>query len=985
MRSSIRLSICLVLFAALSGCVNPPPPAPDTGSAATSPVAKPSVVARSSAAGAAPDPAARPEVLSQAALRGLSSVAVPGGIALSAAKNESAAFLLQIDAAADARLVIDAPAGPGGKIDLASFRAYQVLPVPVDVNRAGFVRHTGMPAAVESLPRALLPLKIEGDAIPLGQLRDPRAPAKSAARGAGSGQKLLIWIDVRIPIATTAGLYNGRLVVRRGSELASLRMDLDVLDFAVGDDRRLQMVGQLDWDTLRRHWPERFEVVRPHLLNRNEPATKSAVVLLDQLQTLAQDHRLQVHVPRLQPTVKWPINGESPKIDWTDYDSLVEPWLNGTAFADGMPLGFWPLPKIDLLDNIPRAARLQYYAAAAAHFDQREWLTRAPAVLEKSTPGRANVSERLVMSAEAARLMAAHPRIRVMLPLEPDELQIAVGPDTIDPATTARLRCVAPGLISASPLRRWPKELKEPENWLRTDMRGLIPYVGAGGDEGDVRTWAWAAFLRSARLIDWGRCLPSAGDLTTPADPNELVWFYPGSWFGVEGVVPTVQLKWLRRAQQDFEYLSLAAERGSVINVLPMARLLSKPVEIQPGQSPDPTYSLLIGTADPAAWPTAQTLLSRIIALRGPGIEPDENKIAAVNLDTLHWMEPLEQPVIVPRTTRWTVGVAGDAGGVPWANLQLGVDIYNASDTTPDENNLQFEAPLPPGWEVQPAPVAVPKLSGFHVRRQTLNARVDPARPRPAKHAPIQLQFRSGFSGQTTPMQFIAPAAVTQRRVQPLAINGSIEDWTSDDAIGLGPLVKMMNRPAVQRHELERAARPCDVYTGWSNTDFYVAFRAEGLSATRDVLAARNFVDYQFRRAWSEDVCQVLVQAMYSDGTVGPLVHLSLKPGGNLWAERRGDTRLSVEPWQNLQTATRYATTLEKDVWRGEMAIPWASLIAEEKTAALAAEGKPNLPVMLRFNFSTHLRATGESASWAGPVDSSRDENFTGVLVLKEP
>ena len=129
----------------------------------------------------------------------------------------------------------------------------------------------------------------------------------------------------------------------------------------------------------------------------------------------------------------------------------------------------------------------------------------------------------------------------------------------------------------------------------------------------------------------------------------------------------------------------------------------------------------------------------------------------------------------------------------------------------------------------------------------------------------------------------------------------------------------------------------------------------------------------------------MLVQAMYTDGTVGPLVHLSLKPGGNLWAEQRGDSRTSVEPWRNLEIAPRYTTTLEGNVWRGELAIPWTALIASEKTAALAAEGKPNLPVMLKFNFSTHLRETGESASWAGPLDSSRDDSFTGVLVLKEP
>src|SRR5688500_14399048 len=36
--------------------------------------------------------------------------------------------------------------------------AYQIVSMPVDVNRAGYVRHTGSTTAVSDLPRALLPL-----------------------------------------------------------------------------------------------------------------------------------------------------------------------------------------------------------------------------------------------------------------------------------------------------------------------------------------------------------------------------------------------------------------------------------------------------------------------------------------------------------------------------------------------------------------------------------------------------------------------------------------------------------------------------------------------------------------------------------------------------------------------------------------------------------------------------------------------------------
>ena len=71
-----------------------------------------------------------------------------------------------------------------------------------------------------------------------------------------------------------------------------------------------------------------------------------------------------------------------------------------------------------------------------------------------------------------------------------------------------------------------------------------------------------------------------------------------------------------------------------------------------------------------------------------------------------------------------------------------------------------------------------------------------------------------------------------------------------------------------------------------------------------------------------------------------------------------------------------YAPTVDEADWRGELAIPWKALNNDP------AKGRP---VMLRFNFVQHKTLTGESASWAGPIDTGRDENFTGVLLIREP
>ena len=76
-----------------------------------------------------------------------------------------------------------------------------------------------------------------------------------------------------------------------------------------------------------------------------------------------------------------------------------------------------------------------------------------------------------------------------------------------------------PGIVFTSPIQNWPSSVARPDRWMRTDLTGVIPYVGAGGDERDVRLWAWLSFLPlpppafgvrygPIRFIRWTGALP---------------------------------------------------------------------------------------------------------------------------------------------------------------------------------------------------------------------------------------------------------------------------------------------------------------------------------------------------------------------------------------------------------------------------------------------------------------------------------------------
>jgi hypothetical protein len=946
-------------------------------------------------------PPAPPLALSAVDLsNAVSPVRQPRGIQLAAARNEYASFVLQVG-----------PRVPGARYTLhlsaperspvANVEVSQVLSMAVDVNRAGYVRHTGQHASRGELPRALLPMPSDADgAVDLSRLRDASRP-RDAAAAAPNTEPCLLWVDVRVPADAPPGEYSAQCeAISNGEIVATVPLTMTVHDFTLPPERHLQVVGRLDWADLVRLYPDRFEAIRARLMNRTDERHAGAVKVIDTLIALAHRHRTSVVAPGLQPTVKWPPNAP-PEVDWSDFDSLVGPWLTGEAFPDRIPIGVWPLPEGERLGQYGRASQLQYWSLAATHFDQNDWLDRAPVWVEKVTPGKATDAESAELSRMAAETLAVHNRVRVAVPLETDQLRVAdasgVGGDApagkprqIDPSATPRLWAAAPGLVSAPPMRIWPEAAERPRQYLRTDMPALVPYVGAGGDERDVRLWAWLAFLRNSSLINFADALPSLTDPTEPADPNELIWFYPGEWFGLSEPVPTIQLKWLRRAQQDYEYLWLAREQGNRlarVNTLLMSQLIAKPVEIQPGQNPDPSYALMSGTTNQAVWDEAQRLLAQMIALRPrqAGAQP-QAQVDPVEIEMLRWAEPQERPLLMARTAEW-IGEQNNDGG-PSLHLKVGVDIYNASATTPEENLLGWTL-VPPGWQIDPQPITVPVLQTYNVRRAMLESVFDLNKVTAAARTPMEMTFTNGHNrDRTATLPVVLPIATSDRREGVIRNDGRLDDdWDEADLVHQGNLVKMLSRPSLQRQKLEYAEVPSKVYTCWAGANFYVAFDLAGVSVAK-VAAAQNFVDYQFRRAWGQDLCEILLQPLGEGGMPGPVLHVVCKPNGSIWVERKTPALPESAPvgdkaWQEVEGRIQYTARVEGDAWRGEVSIPWRAILSAAGANPSAEVGEP--PALMRFNFAQHRTATGESATWAGPVDFGRDENLMGILYLRDP
>ena len=168
---------------------------------------------------------------------------------------------------------------------------------------------------------------------------------------------------------------------------------------------------------------------------------------------------------------------------------------------------------------------------------------------------------------------------------------------------------------------------------------------------------------------------------------------------------------------------------------------------------------------------------------------------------------------------------------------------------------------------------------------------------------------------------------------------------------------------------------PVRIYTAWAEENFYVAFKVGGVD-TQGMLNTSNMVNYQFRRAWGEDLCQILIQGVFDGNTLGPTLHVVCKRNAP-WVERKEAGAVGDEAWHSWDgSAVRYAARIDPTTgdWRGEVAIPWTAICPPGRTR----------PPLLRFNFIQHQAKGGQTTSWAGPIDFGRDDRMMGILSLQE-
>jgi hypothetical protein len=301
--------------------------------------------------------------------------AVTGRIRVTAARRDTADFQLIIRKAGTELAGIDVRSSSlqGGSGVLSGARVHFFL--------AGYIEEKGV-----FYPDVLVPFGAGGVtpfSIPHG------VPSLAVVPGQ---ENQTVWVDIDVPAGTAAGLYTGTVTVAAraagGREVArSLALELEVPDITLPAERSAAVA---------------LDVYGGIIKGLKMDKTPDDMIALErQFYRLAREHRMFVNAIRF-PQSGAPRQGYLPdfqrnekgelQADWTGFDKRYGPYLDGTAFDDGMPVEqfclyfnqYWPAeqwPTSDFLDPASRSPEKTRYEAAwmeygreyIRHFREKGW------------------------------------------------------------------------------------------------------------------------------------------------------------------------------------------------------------------------------------------------------------------------------------------------------------------------------------------------------------------------------------------------------------------------------------------------------------------------------------------------------------------------------------------------------------------------------------------------------------------------------------
>ncbi len=882
-------------------------------------------------------------------------------VGLFSAGNETVSFQLVADA-------LDAPVDElnvhfsdltgltGHTIAAGQIELFRMWPVEVTDFPAWYLRLSRRPPAPGRRYDALIPAD---------------APRHGAPFTLARGERLAMWVDVAVPADAAAGDYTGTITLtgRAGGGGAtvtrSLTLNLRVLDFVLPGTQPMPVLAAFDHQTLFRHIlsgdGDRYV---PVWMDRDDPRVAKALVVYRQLMTLARRHRLDLCDTALRPVIKRD-RGGGLRFHWAEYDAIVKPYLDGTAFGNRIGTPAWPAPLAEHWLDPARYGGVDsdaYLATAdailaetMAHFKQMGFADRLFA-----WPIRRQVSRDTY-----GRYVAMARRIRVLAPELPILTELPPDPPAdmfwkVPPEFAKLFDMLAPPAELLRPRKRERLGTDRPLSgvYLAPGKPPYGPPLTLLASPADMRALPWLAYSHRLRGL-WMPDVLGWDAAPHPRQENQrLRLFHPGRLAGLEGVLPSLRLKHLRRGLQDIAYLSLLRQwgRGDVADDI--ARSMARYVGLDAAGDHhlDPRLNGWVG--DGLSWQMARRLLGTEVAA---AIHPDRAEALDLLAQRLA-RQRFSQAVRTVRIERIRTRVSEGDEGRPL--VQIFVDVCNEL-SRPAAVALKLPAP-PEGYKRIQAADRIDALAPL--QRRTLELAFTCNRPDTNSAGkmvvPMHLQIDDAeptVVSANVPVLAVAPTAKT------ITVDGSLADWPARAGNAAQQFVLIGRRGRVGEG---LAKRQTTVLVLHGRDHLYLAFRCRRPKGAPLVARAANNVRYDQLLPVGED----MVEAIFDPGARGQhpedLYRLIVKANG-ICITAKGipsDPPLGLTgPWPApVQVAVRKSP----DDWVAEVAIP------------LSAFGSEGLARRWGVNFARYSTQGAEASSWAGPPRSYYHPRNLGTLLL---
>jgi len=551
-------------------------------------------------------------------------------VALAGARNEVLAFQLQIESDGpleDVSVEVSELKGPGAFPAGESVRLFKEWYVEVKRPSHG----DASPVGFDSLgpgwyPDALIPL--DRPVKPeFGMPFD--LPDKA---NAVPGQRVQgIWVDVYVPRDQAPGVYDGtiRVTGRRDGQPVqqSLALRVEVFPFTLPDEDHLG-ISLNDYGSIS---PRRM------------PKEK-----LWAFYQMCHRHRCVLDVLYNAPKASGTGNGL--ELDWNEYDAAFGPLFDGTAFTgehgyrgpgEGVPVkrfylpfetssGWaWPRPAGEMETEPYELAVKKALREFESHFLDKGW-TRTKLMMYYN---RYDESGRVKEIAYFARLL------REAGLREPDRFLYRVDGGPTEVVRAVGLENVGVWCVNGNVRYTHPDEQREivrhgGQIWIYSSNSAREPCIAGPYIDTEglaLRTWGWLPWKYRdtvTTMCEWGTFFHGGGKRWR--DPaisaalggkqvlnGDALLIYPGEFVGIDGPVPCIRLKALRRGSQDYEYMRLASQRAgdtaAVDRIVDGVLFSGMHEALKPGQDYWAPRERDSRSHDPAAWHQARRKLAKLI------------------------------------------------------------------------------------------------------------------------------------------------------------------------------------------------------------------------------------------------------------------------------------------------------------------------------------------------------------------------------------